>query len=45
MQTDRRDGRWVYYTLNRDTLDEIEGAVGSFKRVEPLRRKKATCCD
>jgi ArsR family transcriptional regulator len=25
--TDRRDGRWVYYALNRDLLDEI-GALG-----------------
>ena len=43
--TDRREGRWIYYALNRDTLDEIEGAVGSFTRVVPLARKKGACCD
>jgi ArsR family transcriptional regulator, arsenate/arsenite/antimonite-responsive transcriptional repressor len=25
--TDRRDGRWIYYSLNRATLDEIRGAI------------------
>jgi ArsR family transcriptional regulator len=29
--TDRREGRWVYYALNRDTLDEIESMVGTLK--------------
>lgn len=29
--TDRRDGRWVYYSLNNDALDEIVDAVGSLK--------------
>ena len=29
--SDRREGRWVYYTLNRDALAEIEGLVGALK--------------
>jgi len=42
--TDRREGRWIYYTLNRDTLDEIESLVGALK---PSRyaAKSAKCCD
>ena len=27
--TDRRDGRWVYYSLNSQTFEGIEGLVGS----------------
>jgi ArsR family transcriptional regulator, arsenate/arsenite/antimonite-responsive transcriptional repressor len=43
--TDRRDGRWVYYTLNRATLDEIEVLVGSLKRTDRHAIKSARCCD
>ena len=43
--TDRREGRWVYYTLNRDTLGEIETLVGSFKRALRGTRKQGQCCD
>jgi ArsR family transcriptional regulator len=32
--TDRRDGRWVYYSLNNDALEAIETAVESLKAVE-----------
>ena len=28
---DRREGRWVYYTLNADTLAGIESLIGTFK--------------
>jgi len=43
--TDRREGRWVYYTLNRDTLDDIEGLVGTFKRTSRTSPRVMTCCD
>jgi ArsR family transcriptional regulator, arsenate/arsenite/antimonite-responsive transcriptional repressor len=43
--TDRRDGRWVYYTLNRDTLDEIETLLGTFKRTERTAARSIKCCD
>jgi ArsR family transcriptional regulator len=43
--TDRREGRWVYYTLNRDTLDEIESLLGSFKRTERTAARSIKCCD
>jgi ArsR family transcriptional regulator len=40
--TDRRDGRWVYYTLNTETLDALRQAVESLKpsrsSIQMLRR-------
>ena len=32
---DRRDGRWVYYSLNKESLDE---ATGFIKAMKPHRR-------
>src|SRR5467141_1603710 len=43
--TDRREGRWVYYTLKRETLDEIEELVGALKPSRQVTRKAAKCCD
>jgi ArsR family transcriptional regulator len=43
--SDRRDGRWVYYTLNRETLDDMESLIGSFKRAVRSPRKQGKCCD
>jgi ArsR family transcriptional regulator len=42
--TDRREGRWVYYTLNRATLDQIETLLGSLKRTERTAARSITCC-
>src|ERR1035437_7714181 len=41
--TDRREGRWVYYTLNRETLDEIETLLGSLKRTERTAARSTQC--
>ncbi len=43
--TDRKEGRWVYYTLNRGTLDEIESLVGSFSRTDRTAARSIKCCD
>ena len=55
--TDRRDGRWVYYSLNPDAFERIEALVGVMsgsentpflKRASSRRLKvKSTsqCCD
>jgi ArsR family transcriptional regulator, arsenate/arsenite/antimonite-responsive transcriptional repressor len=43
--TDRRDGRWVYYALNRETFDEIEGLVGALKPSRRALRTVGACCD
>ena len=29
--TDRRDGRWVYYSLSKEALDEASGFIKSLK--------------
>lgn len=43
---DRRDGRWVYYTLDKSSLDE---AMGFIKAMKPHRRRltviEGACCD
>jgi ArsR family transcriptional regulator len=39
--TDRRDGRWVHYSLNRDTIEEAGQFLAS---VKPRRRLKVECC-
>jgi len=44
---DRRDGRWVHYSLNADAFVEVEETVAEFK---PSRRKLVVraggaCCD
>ena len=45
--TDRRQGRWVYYTLNRETLAEIEATVSGLRRAAraPRIRNDGACCD
>ena len=44
--TDRREGRWSYYELNRDVFDEAEAAI---KSLRPLARRKHIgnpgCCE
>lgn len=42
--TDRREGRWIYYTLNAETLGEIEAFLGGLKRSLRGARKRAQCC-
>ena len=43
--TDRRDGRWVYYMLNRETLDHMEALLASFKRTLRAAGKRGQCCE
>lgn len=31
--TDRREGRWMYYTLNQDALEEAGVTLGNWERV------------
>ncbi|HWG34037.1 MAG TPA: metalloregulator ArsR/SmtB family transcription factor [Gemmatimonadaceae bacterium] len=43
---DRKEGRWVHYSLNPETFTELQETVAGFKpsrRVIPLRR--SACCD
>ncbi len=39
--TDRREGRWVHYSLNREAIDEAGQFLASLK---PRRRLKVECC-
>lgn len=41
---DRREGRWMYYALNREGLDELEEVVGELKRASKAGRGATTCC-
>jgi len=38
---DRRDGRWVHYSLNREAIEEAGQFLASIK---PRRRVKVECC-
>lgn len=39
--TDRRDGRWVHYSLNREAIEEARNFLTSIK---PKRRLQVECC-
>jgi ArsR family transcriptional regulator len=41
--TDRRDGRWSYYTLARDAFLEVEELIASL-RPRASRSLKVKCC-
>jgi ArsR family transcriptional regulator len=42
--SDRRDGRWMYYTMNTDTLGEIEELIqGLASTPSPAERKRGCC--
>ena len=38
--TDRREGRWSYYTLDRDAIVETEALLASLRP----RARRASCC-
>jgi ArsR family transcriptional regulator len=38
---DRKDGRWVHYSLNRGRIEEMEALLHSIK---PPARARAACC-
>ena len=41
--TDRREGRWAYYTLNREAFDQLEQFVGGLPSTR-LATLTAKCC-
>jgi ArsR family transcriptional regulator len=44
--SDRRDGRWSYYTLERDAFDRAEAALAALKpRARRLAVRAVGCCD
>jgi ArsR family transcriptional regulator len=40
---DRPEGRWVYYALNPEAMEELQETVNSFKH-SPHRSTKKGCC-
>lgn len=40
---DRREGRWSYYTLEREVFVEVEGLLASL-RPKAMRAPKTGCC-
>ncbi len=40
---DRREGRWIYYALNRAGMEELEDLVRSLKSTEASMFKRGRC--
>jgi ArsR family transcriptional regulator len=43
VERDSFDARWVYYSLNRDTLDELGEAFGLFFDPARIKPRRLTC--
>ena len=41
---DRREGRWMYYSINPDTLHELHDAIADLKKAGRTR-KLTRCCE
>ena len=42
--TDRRQGRWMYYTLKTDALAEVAELVESMSSAPSLAERRSGCC-
>ncbi len=42
--TDRREGRWMYYTLNPETLTEVSAAIDWLASAPTASERKIGCC-
>jgi ArsR family transcriptional regulator, arsenate/arsenite/antimonite-responsive transcriptional repressor len=42
--TDRREGRWMYYTINPDALREVEDLVRALLPEPSSQSRSAGCC-
>jgi ArsR family transcriptional regulator len=42
--TDRREGRWMYYTLNPETLVEVAELIDSLASAPTASERKSGCC-
>ena len=42
--TDRREGRWMYYTLNPETLTEVSAAIDWLASAPTPSERKIGCC-
>lgn len=42
--TDRREGRWMYYNLNPDTLSEVAELIDGLSAAPSRAERKSGCC-
>jgi ArsR family transcriptional regulator len=42
--SDRRDGRWVHYSLNREAFEEAEALLAELKPNSRRLQTRSTCC-
>ncbi len=42
--TDRREGRWMYYTLNPETLSEVAELIDGLATAPSAAERKHGCC-
>jgi ArsR family transcriptional regulator len=42
--TDRREGRWMYYTLNPETLAEVAELIQALAKPLSSTERKTGCC-
>ncbi|MGH7513082.1 MAG: ArsR/SmtB family transcription factor [Gemmatimonadales bacterium] len=42
--SDRREGRWMYYTLNADALAEVAGLVDTMASAPSAAERRNGCC-
>jgi ArsR family transcriptional regulator len=43
VERDPDDARWVYYTLNREALEELNRSFGSFFDLSRIKPRRQTC--
>jgi ArsR family transcriptional regulator len=41
---DRREGRWMYYSINPDTIEDLEELVETLKRTAKSALSAGRCC-
>jgi ArsR family transcriptional regulator len=42
--TDRREGRWMYYTLNHGTMHEVAELIDGLAAAPTAAERKSGCC-
>ena len=42
--TDRREGRWMYYTLNTETLAEVAELLDGLAAAPSAAERESGCC-
>ncbi|MEP6889012.1 MAG: metalloregulator ArsR/SmtB family transcription factor [Nitrospirales bacterium] len=40
---DRREGRWMYYSLNAHTIEELQDVIADLKRTDRTRKTARSC--